>query len=81
MSYDLLERGAHALGDLVDEAMFVGGATLVLWINDPAAAPLRPTRDVDVVVEIVSRPALHRFEKLDLLDGVQNAGRRCERSA
>jgi hypothetical protein len=43
VSYDLLERGARALGDLVDEVMFVGGATLVPWINDPAAAPPRPT--------------------------------------
>jgi hypothetical protein len=63
VSIDLLERGARALGDLLDEVVFVGGATLVLWISDPGAPPPRPTRDVDVVVEIISRPALHRFEK------------------
>ncbi len=62
MSYDLLQRGARALGGLVEEVVFVGGATLVLWITDPAAAPPRPTRDVDVV-EVVSRPELHRFEQ------------------
>jgi hypothetical protein len=44
MSIDLLERGAAALGDLVDEVVFVGGATVTLWITDPAAPPPRPTK-------------------------------------
>ncbi|HVC07700.1 MAG TPA: hypothetical protein VND98_08985 [Solirubrobacterales bacterium] len=41
MSIDLLERGAAALGELIDEVVFVGGATIALWITDPAA----PRRD------------------------------------
>lgn len=63
MSLDLLERGARALGALREEVVFLGGATLVLWIDDPAAPPPRPTKDVDVVVEVVTRPALHAFER------------------
>lgn len=63
MSLDLLERGARALGPLRGEVVFLGGATLVLWIDDPAAPPPRATKDVDVVVEVLTRPALHAFER------------------
>lgn len=63
MSVDLLERGARALGSLIGEVVFLGGATLALWIDDPAAPPPRATKDVDVVVEVLTRPALHAFEQ------------------
>ncbi len=62
MSIDLLERGAAALGPLVEQVAFVGGATIVLWITDPGAPTPRPTKDVDVVVEATTRAALHDFE-------------------
>jgi len=62
MSTDLLERAAGALGPLVGDVVFVGGATLGLWITDAGAAPIRPTLDVDAVVEIASRAELHEFD-------------------
>lgn len=62
MSIELLERGAVALGPLLDEVVFVGGATVALWLTGEAAIHARPTNDVDVVVELSSRPELHRFE-------------------
>ena len=62
MSIDLLERAAAALDDLVDEVVFVGGATVTLWITDPAAPPPRPTKDVDVIVEVATRSAYYAFE-------------------
>lgn len=62
MSIDLLERGAAALGPLVEQVAFVGGATITLWITDPGAPAPRPTKDVDVVVEVVTRGELHAFE-------------------
>jgi hypothetical protein len=34
MSLELLELGAVALGPLVEEVVFVGGASVVLWITD-----------------------------------------------
>ena len=52
MSTELLERASVALGPLAREVVFVGGATIGLWATDPAAPPARPTRDVDVIVEI-----------------------------
>ena len=36
--------------------VFVGGAAVTLWITDPAAPPVRPTNDVDVV-EATTRTA------------------------
>jgi hypothetical protein len=54
MSIDLLERGAAALGPLVEQVAFVGGATIVLWITDPGAPVPRPTKDADVVVEVAA---------------------------
>jgi predicted nucleotidyltransferase len=62
MTIDLLERGARALGELVSEVAFVGGATVVLWITDPGAPAPRPTKDVDVVVEVTTPNAFHDFE-------------------
>lgn len=50
----LLIRGARMLGDLRDEFVFVGGCTTGLLITDPAAADIRPTLDVDVIVATTS---------------------------
>jgi predicted nucleotidyltransferase len=61
MSVELLECAAAALGPLVDEVVFVGGASIVLWITHPAAPPPRPTNDVDVVVEVATRLEYERF--------------------
>jgi hypothetical protein len=49
VSIDLLERAAAALGPLADDLVFVGGATIELWITDPGAPGPRPTKDVDAV--------------------------------
>jgi len=58
----MLEVAAAALGDLLNEVVFVGGATVSLWITDEAAPELRPTDDVDVIVEITTRRDYYRFE-------------------
>ena len=47
MSVELLELGAAALGPLLEEVVFVGGASIVLWITDPAAPPPRPTTKLE----------------------------------
>jgi hypothetical protein len=62
VSIELLELGAAALGELLPEVVFVGGASIELWISDPAAPPVRPTKDVDVVVEVVTRSEFYAFE-------------------
>jgi predicted nucleotidyltransferase len=62
VSIALLELGAAALDELLPEVVFVGGASIELWITDPAAPPVRPTNDVDVVVEVLTRSEFYAFE-------------------
>ena len=42
------------LAPLLDELVFVGGCTTGLFITDPAAGGIRPTRDVDAIVDVSS---------------------------
>src|SRR3954465_14047221 len=59
----MLEVAVGHLEPLLDEVVFVGGATVELWITDPVAPPLRATADVDVIVEISTRRDYYRLEK------------------
>lgn len=48
-------RAVHnALGELRDQVVFVGGAIVSLYADSPAAE-VRPTDDIDIVVEIWAR--------------------------
>ena len=51
---ELLELAADRLRQLLPEIVFVGGCATGLLIDDPAAAPVRGTYDVDVIAEIGS---------------------------
>jgi predicted nucleotidyltransferase len=54
MNEALLESAADILGPLVDEVVFVGGATVHLWLTEPSAPPVRATDDVDVICDVAS---------------------------
>jgi hypothetical protein len=43
----LFESVVGLLAPLLDELVFVGGCTTGLFITDPAAGGIRPTKDVD----------------------------------
>ncbi len=45
---------AHALGDLNDHVVYVGGAVAGIYVDDPGAPEVRPTKDIDIVLEIAS---------------------------
>ena len=49
---DRLRLVAAALGDLVREVVFLGGAAVGLLVTDPLASPPRATADIDVIVEV-----------------------------
>lgn len=70
-----LSRAAKALGPLLNNVVFVGGATVPCYIDDPAAPDVRPTDDVDIVVSTLSRGAYHQFE-----DALRKAGFRNDQS-
>lgn len=52
---------AKALKNLKEEVIFVGGAVISLYTDDPAADEIRPTQDVDLTLKIVN---LSHWEKL-----------------
>ena len=67
----MLEQVALALGPLVDEIVFVGGTVPSLLITDPAAPPVRPTKDVDIVVDTRTHSEHAAFEKRLRAQGFQ----------
>ena len=51
---ELTRAIARRLQPLLADLTFVGGCATGLLITDPASAPARPTRDVDVIAEVTS---------------------------
>src|ERR1035441_7341321 len=58
---------AERLAELNERMAFLGGATLGLLIAEPGAPPPRPTRDVDLVVEITMLEYLNNSFRTQLL--------------
>jgi hypothetical protein len=50
----MLQTVAIGLEELKDEMVFVGGSVAELYASDPAASDIRPTLDVDCVIELSS---------------------------
>ncbi len=50
----VIRKIAIALGPLNEHVVFVGGATVGLYIDDPAAEDVRPTKDVDISLSIAT---------------------------
>lgn len=62
---EILSLAVEQLGELADEMVFVGGCATGLLITDTAAPPIRVTRDVDAIVQVVSRADYYQLsEKL-----------------
>jgi len=68
----MLQTVANGLGELKDEMVFVGGAVAELYANNPAASEIRPTLDVDCVIEIRSRLQFARMEENLRIRGFKN---------
>lgn len=64
----MLQTIARALTPLKEEMVFLGGATVALYLQDPAAPTVRPTDDVDCLVELTGYPSFaaleHRIRQL-----------------
>ncbi len=59
----MLKLAIGRLGPLVRELVFVGGSTTGLYITDKAAADVRPTDDVDTIVEATTYAQYQRFSE------------------
>lgn len=60
---EMLGVVAKGLKGLKEKVVFVGGATIDLYIDDAAAPETRPTDDVDCVVELGSKIGYHDLEQ------------------
>ena len=50
----VIRKVARALGDLNQQVIYVGGAVVTLYVDDPAADDVRPTKDIDISLSIAS---------------------------
>jgi len=54
---------ARQLEDLLQSMVFAGGAVVELLITDPAFPDIRPTIDIDVIVEVISLTDYYRLQE------------------
>jgi hypothetical protein len=72
-SIEMIEIVAGGLGELLDEVVFVGGAVTSLYIDDPAALYIRPTKDVDCIIELSGKQAFNKLEEKLRTKGFRNS--------
>lgn len=58
-----VKKVAHALGELNQLVVFVGGAIVSLYIDDASADDVRPTQDIDFSMEIVNLGELEEIRE------------------
>lgn len=54
---------AKALGKLNSEVVFVGGAVVAIYVDDPAAEDIRPTKDLDLTFKISTAGKLEELRE------------------
>lgn len=59
----MLELVARKLGALNDEVVYLGGCSTALFINDPLSLDVRPTLDVDCIIDVISLGEYYKFGK------------------
>lgn len=59
----MLQTVAAGLGELKNEMVFVGGSVAELYVDNPAASDIRPTQDIDCVIELSSRTEHAKLEE------------------
>jgi hypothetical protein len=59
---EMIEIVALGLEEILDSVVFVGGAVASLYSDDPGAMHIRPTKDVDCIIEIAGRVEFNKLE-------------------
>ena len=59
----ILKDVATALDELNEQVVYVGGAVVGIYADDPAAEDVRPTKDVDFTLKIASYTELTKLEE------------------
>ncbi|MGB5434607.1 MAG: nucleotidyl transferase AbiEii/AbiGii toxin family protein [Maribacter sp.] len=57
------KKVALVLGDLNEQVVYVGGTVVSLYIDDPAAEDIRPTKDIDLTFQIAGYAELERLRE------------------
>ena len=60
---DMLQIVAIGLEEIKNDLVFVGGAVAELYASDPASSDIRPTTDIDCLIELYSRTDYSRLEE------------------
>lgn len=60
---EILTFAVNQLGKLADDLVFLGGCATGLLITDPAAPPIRVTRDVDAIVQVLTLADYRQLKK------------------
>lgn len=66
---EIIKKVAAALGELNNNVIYVGGATVSLYINDPAADDVRPTKDIDISLSVATINELEQIRENLVLKG------------
>lgn len=70
----VIKKIAQALGEINDQVVYVGGAVVSLYINDTAADDVRPTKDIDISMSLVTLGELEAMrERLTAKGFIQTA--------
>lgn len=69
---EMIRKVAVGLGDLKENVVFIGGAVTELYANDSASTEIRPTLDVDCVIELASRGSFYQMEESLRSKGFKN---------
>lgn len=59
----MLEKAANLLAALDEKIVFIGGATIPLYLDEISAIEARPTTDVDCVVNVIPRTKYYQLEE------------------
>lgn len=62
VSLAMVRSVAERLGPLRQKAVFLGGAATALLITDEATPEVRATKDVDIIVEVLSKSDYYQLE-------------------
>ncbi|MEO7976564.1 hypothetical protein [Flavobacterium sp.] len=68
INIDVVGKVADGLKELREKVVFIGGAVISLYTDDPAADEIRPTTDIDMTIDIASYSELTAVQQrlLDL---------------
>ncbi|MCC9139012.1 nucleotidyl transferase AbiEii/AbiGii toxin family protein [Pontibacter silvestris] len=62
INIEVIKKVASGLQELREKMVFVGGATLSLYADDPAADAVRPTSDIDLSVSLAGYGEWNRIQ-------------------